>query len=85
MGDALERMGLGKPAAAHWAAAAERLQLGGQRGEAPAMALLGLLALRQGRSQDARDWAEKVEPTTYRHPDAAELRRWAAQQAASVR
>ena len=85
MGDALQRAGEPKAAALHWAAAAEWLQAGGRRGEAPAMALLGLLAVRQGRTQDARLWAERVEPTTYRHPNAAELRRWAAQEATPAR
>jgi hypothetical protein len=85
MGDALQRTGQAQAAAAHWAAATERLQAGGRRAEAPAMALLGLLALRSGNAQEARAWAEKVEPTTYRHPDAAELRRWAAQAAKPAR
>ena len=85
LGDALRRSGRGEAAALPWAAAERRLQAGAHRGEAPAMALLGLLALRQGQAQDARAWAEKVEPTTYRHPDAAELRRWAAQDASPAR
>ncbi len=85
LGDALQHAGQAKAAALHWAAAAERLQAGGKRGEAPAMALLGLLAIRQGRPQDALFWAERVEPTTYRHPDAAELRRWAAREAKPAR
>ena len=85
LGDALWRHGRGEAAAPFWSAAAQRLQDGGQRGEAPAMALLGLLAIRSGNAQDARAWAEKVEPTTYRHPDAAELRRWATQEATPAR
>jgi serine/threonine protein kinase len=85
LGDVLQRAGQKDAAEAQWAAAAERLRAGGQRGEAPAMALLGLIALRQGRPQDARLWAERVEPTTYRHPDAAELRRWAGQEATPSR
>ena len=85
LGDALQRAGQAVEAAACWSAAADRLHAGGQRGHVPSMALLGLIALRQGRAQDARLWAERVEPTTYRHPDAAELRRWAGQQATPVR
>ena len=85
LGDALLRAGQVDDATAQWTAATERLRAGGQRGEAPSMALLGLLALRKGNAQDARAWAEKVEPTTYRHPDAAELRRWAAQEATPAR
>jgi serine/threonine protein kinase len=84
-GDALQHSGQAKAAQAQWTAAAERLQLAGRRGHAPAMALLGLIALRQGRPQDARLWAERVEPTTYRHPDAAELHRWAVQEPAPAR
>jgi eukaryotic-like serine/threonine-protein kinase len=85
LGDALRRAGQEREAAARWAAAAARLQAAAQRGYAPAMALLGLIAMRQGDAQDARRWAERVESTTYRHPDAAELRRWAAQKATPVR
>ncbi|HYE70268.1 MAG TPA: serine/threonine-protein kinase [Aquabacterium sp.] len=85
LGDAMLRRGRPEAAAPLWAAAVQRLQDAGQRGEAPAMALLGLLALRQGHPQDARAWAEKLEPTTYRHPDAAELHRWAEQKASPVR
>ena len=84
-GDALQRSGQSMEAQAQWTAAAARLQPAGQRGHAPAMAMLGLIALRQGRPQEARRWAERVEPTTYRHPDAAELRRWAAQEPAPAR
>ena len=85
LGEALRRAGRVDEAGIHWAAAAERLQAAGERGHAPAMALLGLIAVRQGRTQDARLWAEKVGPTTYRHPDAAELRRWAEQEATRAR
>jgi serine/threonine-protein kinase len=85
LGDALQRAGQPKEAARQWTAAAECLQAGGNRGEAPAMALLGLIAARQGRTQDARAWAERVASTTYRHPNAAELRRWAAHEATPVR
>ena len=85
LGDALQRAGQADRAMALWAEAAGRLRAGAERGHAPSMALLGLLALRQGRTQDARLWAERVEPTTYRHPDAAELRRWAAQDAKPAR
>lgn len=85
LGDALRRRGRAEAAEPFWNAAARRLRDGGQRGEAPAMTLLGLLAIRIGNAQDARAWAEKVEPTTYRHPDAAELRRWAEQKATPAR
>jgi serine/threonine-protein kinase len=85
LGDALQHDGQATEAVARWTAAADRLQAGGQRGHVPSMALLGLIALRQGRAQDARAWAERVEPTTYRHPDAAELRRWAVQEAIPAR
>ncbi|NRF69772.1 protein kinase [Aquincola sp. S2] len=73
-GDLLARQGRRDDAHAQWQSATQRLQPGAARGELPAVALLGRALWRTGATQDARTWADRVEPTTYRHPDYIDLR-----------
>ena len=62
-------------AQAAWSAATVRLQAGAERRELQAIALMGQLALRRAAVQEAAAWADKLEPSTGRHPDVVALRR----------
>ena len=74
LGDRLQRSGRAAEAAAAWQRATTRLQPGLQRQELPALVLAARLAWRQGAAQEARAGAEKLNSTSYRHPDVLALR-----------
>ena len=73
LGDRLRRQGQVAAASAAWQAAQQRLKQGVQRQEPPALLLSARLAWRQGAAQEAREGAEKLASTSYRHPDVAIL------------
>ncbi len=75
LGDLLQRGGRGADAAAAWQLALARLQPGLQRREPQALLLAARLAWRRGNLQEAREWAEKLGSTPYRHPDVLAMRK----------
>ncbi len=72
-GDLARRRGDESRAQALWAAAARRLQAGVQRGQAPAVALQGLLALRREEITAAQASLAMLRASAYRHPDRQAL------------
>ena len=72
-GDLLARAGLPEQARDAWESAARRVRPQAERLLPAAMTQLGQLDLRLGSIQDARAWADRVVPTTYRHPAFADL------------
>ena len=75
LGDLRQREGRGPEAVAAWQLAMVRLQPGLQRREPQALLLAARLAWRRGNLQEAREWAEKLASTTYRHPDVLAMRK----------
>jgi serine/threonine protein kinase len=75
LGDSRKREGRMADATAAWQLAMARVQPGVQRADPPALVLAARLAWRQGALQEARELAEKLGSTTYRHPDVLAMRK----------
>ena len=73
LGDLMKRKGDEMNAQRAWNDAATRLRPHAQHLVPAAMTYLGQVDLRLGSAQDARDWADRVRGTTYRHPAYADL------------
>lgn len=58
----------------HWQAAAERLRTDVTKSDAPALAVTALAHFRLNGIEEARRLAEKLEASSYRHPDYLRLR-----------
>jgi hypothetical protein len=72
-GDLARRSGDAERARTLWADAQRRVQAGATRREAPALALQGLLALRQGDAATAAAAMAMLRDSAYRHPDRLAL------------
>jgi serine/threonine protein kinase len=75
LGDLLNRAGHATEAQEAWRAAATRVRPHAEHLVPAAMTYLALIDLRQGSTQDARNWADRVKGTTYRHPAYADLQK----------
>ena len=58
----------------HWQAAVERLRADVTKADAPALAVTALAHFRLNEIEEARRLAEKLEASSYRHPDYRKLR-----------
>jgi hypothetical protein len=68
----------------HWRSAAERLREDVTRADAPAMAVAALAHLHLNEIEEARRLAEKLEASSYRHPDVLRLRSYLQEAAHSA-
>lgn len=74
LGDVLTKAESPTAAKVHWKAIAKRLQPVAARGDLQTMTLLAHAQLRLGLEREARLLLERIEASTYRHPDYADLR-----------